>query len=66
MRNKSVLISDYAEVITSRTGDNKTVPTLLTDLPDCRFSEKWTWNFDQTGTDLYNSRSQFKIVALIN
>jgi hypothetical protein len=66
MRNKSVLISDYAEVITSRTGDNKTVPTLLTALPDCRFSEKWTWNFDQTGSDLYNSRSQFKMVALIN
>ncbi|HEX7492957.1 MAG TPA: hypothetical protein VF346_01965 [Bacteroidales bacterium] len=66
MRNRSVLISDYAEVITSRAGDIKTIPTLLTDLPACRFSEKWTWNFDQTGADLYNSRSQFKIVALIN
>jgi hypothetical protein len=66
MRNRSVLISDYAEVITSRIGDIKTIPTLLTDLPACRLSEEWTWNFDQTGADLYNSRSQFKIVALIN
>jgi len=66
MRNRSVLISDYAEVITSRIGDIKTIPTLVTDLPACRLSEEWTWNFDQTGADLYNSRSQFKIVALIN
>ena len=66
MRNRSVLISDYAEVITSRIGDIKTIPTLVTDLPACRFSEEWTWNFDQTCADLYNSRSQFKIIALIN
>ncbi len=66
MRNRSVLISDYAEVITSRVGDIKTIPTLFTDLPVCRFREKWTWNFDQTGSDFYNSISQFKMVALIN
>ena len=66
MKHKSVLISDYAEVITNRSGSIKTIPTLLTDLPACQFSEEWTWNFDQTGADLYNSRSQFKIVALIN
>jgi hypothetical protein len=66
MKNRSVLISDYAEVITSRVGSIKTIPTLVTGLPACQFSEEWTWNFDQTGADLYNSRSQFKVVALIN
>jgi hypothetical protein len=66
MKNRSVLISDYAEVITSRVGSIKTIPTLVTDLPACQFREEWTWNFDQTGADLYNSRSQFKVVALIN
>ena len=62
----SVLITDYAEVITTRSGNIKTIPTLLTDLPPCRVSEEWTWNFDQTGADLYNSRSQFKVIAVIN
>jgi hypothetical protein len=66
LKNRSVLISDYAEVITSRIGSIKTIPTLLTDLPSCQFREEWIWNFDQTGADLYNSRSQFKVVALIN
>ena len=66
MRNRSVLISDYAEVITSKISGIKTIPTLVTDLPVYRLREEWTWNFDQTGADLYNSRSQFKMVALIN
>ena len=65
-RYNSVLITDYAEVITDRSGSIKTIPTLLTDLPPHRVSEEWTWNFDQTGADLYNSRSQFKVIALIN
>jgi hypothetical protein len=46
-------------------GSVKTIPTLVTDLPPYQLREEWTWNFDQTGADLYNSRSQFNIVALI-
>jgi len=65
-RYSSVLITDYAEVITTRSGNIKTIPTLLTDLPPCRVSEEWIWNFDQTGADFYNSRSQFKVIAVIN
>jgi len=65
-RHKSVLITDYAEVITDRDGRIKTIPTIFTDLPSCCSREEWTWNFDQTGADLYNSRSHFKVVALIN
>ena len=64
-KHLSVLITDYAEVITSKSGSTKTLNTLLTDLPPGRFSEEWTWNFDQTGADLYNSRSQFMIKGLI-
>jgi hypothetical protein len=63
---RSVLVTDYAEVITNRSGSIKTIPTLVTDLFPCQFSEEWTWNFDQTGADLYNSKSQFKVVALIS
>jgi hypothetical protein len=66
LKHRSVLISDYAEVITSRKGSVKTITTLLTDLPPFQFREEWNWNFDHKGTDLYNSRSQFKVVGLIN
>lgn len=64
MKHRYVLITDYAELITSRTGDSKTVPTLFTDLPVSAYREEWTWNFDQKGADLYNSVSQFKMVAV--
>jgi hypothetical protein len=64
-KHRSVLITDYAEVITNMSGSVKTIPTLVTDLPPYQLREEWTWNFDQTGADLYNSRSQFNIVALI-
>ena len=66
MKYKSVLISDYAEVITNRSGVSKTNPTLYTDLPKSATREEWIWNFDKSGGDLYNSRSQFKVVGLIN
>ena len=66
LKHRSVLISDYAEVITSRSGSVKTITTLLTDLPPFQSKEEWTWNFDHTGADLYNSKSQFKVVGLIH
>ena len=66
MKHRSVLITDYAEVITNRSGTTKTNPTLLIDLPAGVVREEWTWNFDKPGGDLYNSRSQFKVVGLIN
>jgi hypothetical protein len=66
LKHKSVIISDYAEVITDRTGSVKTIPTVFTDLSSFRLREEWMWNFDQTGADMYNSRSQLKVVALLN
>ena len=66
MKHKSVIISDYAEIITKNSGNIETIPTLLTELPPYEVKEEWIWNFDQTGADLYNSRSQLKVFALIN
>jgi len=63
---KSVLITDYEEVITGKHGVEKIVPTLFTGLPSGRLIEKWTWNFDSKGVDLYNSRSKLKVIAIIN
>jgi hypothetical protein len=64
MKHRCVLITDYADVITSRSGSITAVPTLLTELPGYQYKEEWMWNFDHTGADLYNTRSQFKVVAL--
>jgi hypothetical protein len=65
-KHKSVIVTDYAEVITSRKGVIKTIPTLLTDLPKGNVQDEWTWNFDKPGGDLYNCKSQFKVIAMIN
>lgn len=63
-RHRSVLVSDYEEVSTSKSGETNSVRTLVADLPDGFDVEKWTWNFDLKGSDFYNSRSVMKVVAM--
>jgi len=63
-KHRSVLISDYSEVFTDKSGINTTIPTMVTDLPPALFNDKWTWKFEQTGAYRYNSRSVMKVVAL--
>jgi hypothetical protein len=64
LKHKSVLITDTSEITTNKSGLITTNPTLLTDLPKNKYCEEWTWNFDQTGADFYNSTTIFKVVAL--
>jgi hypothetical protein len=64
-KHRSVIISDYEEDVTEKSGYTKVMPTLLVDLPDGTMREEWVWNFDKPGGDLYNSTSRFRIVALI-
>lgn len=64
-KHKSVIISDCAEVLTGKDGIKRVTPTLLTELPSAKISEEWTWNFDKAGGELYNSNSQFKVIAQI-
>ena len=61
----SVLISDYSEVFTGKSGYSTTVPTIRTDLPSGRIKEEWQWDFDLEGSDFYNKRSTMQVVALI-
>jgi hypothetical protein len=63
-KNRSVLITDYAEVVTKKSGGIETIPTLLTELPVSKFNEKWTWNFDMAGYDYNNRRSVLEVIAL--
>ncbi|HUX94537.1 MAG TPA: hypothetical protein VMV47_02295 [Bacteroidales bacterium] len=61
---RSVLITDFEEVISGRSGDAKRIPTLIAELPTGNAREQWTWNFDLKGTDFYNSRSVMHVVAV--
>jgi len=63
-KHNSVLISDVTEIITNKSGTVAATPTLMTNLPPCRFSEEWSWNFDRAGSDYFNTRSLLKVVAL--
>jgi len=65
IRYNSVLVSDISEIITSKSGIVTTNQTMLTELPQCKFSEEWAWNFDPHGDDYYNKRSKFKVIGLI-
>lgn len=66
LKHKSVIISDCEEIITDKSGRITSNKTLLAELPQGIDKEEWTWNFDKLGDVLYNSKSQFRIVALIN
>jgi hypothetical protein len=61
---RSVLITDYEEIITRKSGEIIKVSTLLADLPQSVSREEWTWNFDSRGADYYNSRSVMRVLAL--
>jgi hypothetical protein len=65
LKHPSVLITDTEEVITDRTGRVSSVQNLLPDIPEGRYSEEWTWDFDLTGTDFYNRKSIMKVKAVI-
>lgn len=65
MKHKSILISDLCEVFTTKSGIVNAVQTVVTNLPQGQIKEEWTWNFDQTGTDYYNRRTQMKVIALV-
>jgi hypothetical protein len=64
-KHRSVLISDYEEVITAKGGSVNTVSTLLATLPEGQMREEWTWDFDQTGADYHNKRSIMKVIAIV-
>jgi hypothetical protein len=63
-KHSAILISDFTEIISDKSGNVKTVPTLVTDVPEGKFGEEWTWDFDLKGTDYYNSRSIMKVMAV--
>ncbi len=63
-KHKAVLITDFEEVVTKKSGEVTSVPTLFVTLPQGHSREEWTWDIDLRGHESFNSRSVMKIVAL--
>jgi hypothetical protein len=63
-RHKYILISDYTEVVTDKSGVITTTPTLFTELPEGKQREEWTWKFEQTQAWRYNNTSVMNVVAI--
>jgi hypothetical protein len=63
-KHQSVLITDYAEVIIKKSGETQTNQTLFAEIPEGKFKEDWTWDFDLKGHENYNSRSIIKVVSV--
>jgi len=64
-KHKSVLITDISEVITDSSGNVIENLSVLTDLPDTKLREEWTWDFDLKKSDYYSKKSVFKVSAMI-
>jgi hypothetical protein len=65
VRHKSVLITDKIEVITDKSNNITDIHSLLIDLPDGKYKEEWTWNFDLKRSDYFGKRSVYNVVAII-
>lgn len=63
-KHRSVLITDYAEVVSRKSGEVTTIPSLFVDLPEGYFRNEWTWDFDLRGHENYTSRSVIKVVSV--
>ena len=60
-----LLITDISEIITDNSGNTTENPSVLTDLPEAKLKEEWTWNFDLRKSDYYRKKSVFKVTAMI-
>jgi len=64
-KNRSLLISDIAEVFTDRSGNITEKKSVITPFPEGSYREDWTWDFDLTRSDYYEKRSVLKVTAII-
>jgi|WetSurMetagenome_2_1015567.scaffolds.fasta_scaffold68974_2 hypothetical protein len=64
-KNKSLLITDYAEVFTEANGSTYEKPTVVINLPEGVIHEEWKWDFDLLKSDYNKKRSYLKVRALL-
>ena len=61
---KSVVITDTAEVFVWNSVAVTEEKSVYVRIPEGRFSEEWTWNFDLRGSDFNEKRSVMKVTAV--
>jgi hypothetical protein len=64
-KHKSVLITDLSEVVTESSGKVFEINSVLTDLPEGKLKDEWTWYFDLRNSDYYRKKSVFKVAAIL-
>jgi hypothetical protein len=64
-KQRSVLLTDVAEVFTDKSGAVTEKRTALADLPGGSYREEWTWDFDLKRSDYFTKRSVLKVAAII-
>jgi hypothetical protein len=60
----SILITDTEEIFYKKSGNPEVVKTVFTEIPDGKFREEWTWDFDLKGSDYHLKKSQLKVTAI--
>jgi hypothetical protein len=64
-KHKSALITDTVEIFTENSGKTLRNNSLLTKLPEGKYKEEWTWNFDLLKSDYNGKKSVFEVLALL-
>lgn len=64
-KQKSVLITDVAEIFTNSSGSVTREVTAVAGLPEGISKEEWDWHFDLAGSDFKTKKSILKVVALL-
>lgn len=64
-KQTSVLITDTAEYFTGASGNTDVTRTALNEMPEGKYREEWTWNFDLLKSDFNEKRSVLRVMALI-
>lgn len=63
-KHNSILISDTEEIFHKKSGKSEVVKTVITEIPDGKFRDEWTWDFDVKGSDYHLKKSQLKVTAI--
>jgi hypothetical protein len=63
-KHNSILISDTEEIFYKKSGKPEVVKTVITEIPEGKFREEWTWNFDLKGSDYHLKKSVLKVTAI--
>jgi hypothetical protein len=65
LKHPSVMITDTTEVYAGTSGNTEDFQWVVADLPEGKYKEEWTWDFDLNKSGSWEKRSVLKVIALI-